>query len=201
VIVWASGNNSLILSESVAYTVLKALSVYKPGSLINVLALDEDVTSIAPFSNQPGNHPLQYSTVAGPGTNVLVLEGNGSVVRRSGTSAAAPYIAGIIALLKSNFPGLGNDQIVTALLDTASPVVIRNNPSRMQKTSVILTGVESRSLVSSGSYCYKSAADGRMKDIFVTQSMLDEGRAKYGMGIINVFRAYFSLAARVRCAT
>lgn len=191
-IIWAAGNDSLVLQHAQAYSVLKSLSIYRPLSFMLVVALDEDATSMAPLSNQPGEHVLQNYTIAAPGTNVQMLNAQGDVFKGSGTSASAPFIAGIVVLLKSNLPSCDNGLILRALLDTASPIVIRSSHSHMQKVPVVLVGIESCKLVPSKTYFYQGK-DGNEKQILVTEEMISQGRAKYGVGRINVFRAYLHL--------
>lgn len=192
-IVWAAGNDSLVLEHADAYSVLKSLSLFWPSSFVSAVALDKDATSMAPLSNQPGEHVLQKYTIAAPGTNVQMLDAQGAVIRGNGTSASAPFIAGIIALLKSNLPNCSNLVILKALLDTASPLVIRPSQARMQMVPVVLVGVESCKLVPSKTYFYQGK-DGKDKPILVTEDMIAQGRAKYGVGRVNAFRAYLHLA-------
>jgi subtilisin family serine protease len=61
--------------------------------------------------------------LAAPGTS-LALNRSGSVVSFSGTSAAAPLVAGTIGLLLSTAPGLTPAQIRSALMSTADPASV-----------------------------------------------------------------------------
>lgn len=52
-----------------------------------------------------------------PGSNVSSLGANGSLAYFSGTSAAAPFVTGTIALLWSEFPALSSGQMKSAVIN------------------------------------------------------------------------------------
>ncbi|HVO63798.1 MAG TPA: S8 family serine peptidase [Terriglobales bacterium] len=53
--------------------------------------------------------------LAAPGENIVSLSGDGKTQSTSGTSAAAPFVTGTIALLQSEFTAAGAAQIMLAL--------------------------------------------------------------------------------------
>ncbi|MEL6529921.1 MAG: S8 family serine peptidase [Pseudomonadota bacterium] len=73
---------------------------------------------ISDFSNRPGNtclltngvcqsgNELMNRFIVAPGELILVSDGQGGVVRRSGTSFAAPLVSGAISLLHDRWPWL-----------------------------------------------------------------------------------------------
>ncbi|MBA4800646.1 MAG: S8 family serine peptidase [Euryhalocaulis sp.] len=73
---------------------------------------------ISSFSNTPGEaclldngicheeNKLKYRFLVAPGEMILVADGEGGLVRRSGTSFAAPLVTGAIALLHDRWPWL-----------------------------------------------------------------------------------------------
>jgi hypothetical protein len=88
------------------------------GSLIAAGALDQTGTDIATFSNRAGTAAAGY--LLAPGDHVVGdCDATGSCFALSGTSFAAPHIAGALALLLSGFPTLTGAQAVDILLRTA----------------------------------------------------------------------------------
>jgi len=75
--------------------------------------------AIAPFSNRAGVDSRMQHVVA-PGVNVFSTLPNGQYGNLSGTSMAAPYVAGAAALLLSANPNLTADQMRRFLTDTAA---------------------------------------------------------------------------------
>jgi subtilisin family serine protease len=105
-----------------------------------------------------------------------------------GTSFSAPFIAGTAALLRSQFRGVPIEMITKSLLCMASPVVMNPNPSRGRETPVVIRSARAVELKPSDAeipaYIYYSPKGKR--EISVTQTMIDRGRQKYGVGIINI---------------
>lgn len=186
-IVWAAGNESMVQSGANAYSLMKALAEYKPGCFINVLALSSDGTTLSGFTNQPGDHPIQNCSLAAPGQDVPIIDLDGTYRKGEGTSYAAPYITGAVALLKSNFPEVPVGFIAKSLLFCASPVVMRSTQSRHGETPVVIRSCRSGEL-KPGLHMYYNP-DGKEKSIEVTQQMINRGKAKYGTGIINIAAA------------
>jgi Subtilase family len=86
-----------------------------PGSdphVIAVTAIDNN-DAVPAFANR-GPH----IGLAAPGVDLLLLAPNGSLYVASGTSFAAPYVTGIIALMIQQRPELGAEAIRKALLAT-----------------------------------------------------------------------------------
>jgi subtilisin family serine protease len=67
--------------------------------------------------------------IAAPGVNVVSTEDKG-VGGGSGTSFAAPYVAGVVALLKTQFPTMSTDKIVKSVLcgDDVSQLAGKTQP-------------------------------------------------------------------------
>ncbi len=72
---------------------------------------------IASFSNRAGTAASQY--VLAPGQSIRAFDHTGSEFLVSGTSIAAPTVAGAVALMAQAFPNLTPAQIVDLLLRTA----------------------------------------------------------------------------------
>jgi hypothetical protein len=188
-IVWSAGNESMIQGASHAYTLMKALNDFKPYSFINALALNQDGTTLSDFTNQPGKHSIQAFSLAAPGKQVPAFRLDGTVGKVDGTSFSAPYISGAAALLRSNYPDVPMVNITKALLHMAAPVVMRPNPSRRGETPVVIrstrAGIIKPSDTETPTYIYYNPEE-KPKEIAVTQAMIDRGKEKYGVGIINI---------------
>ncbi|MCH8112817.1 MAG: S8 family serine peptidase, partial [Proteobacteria bacterium] len=74
--------------------------------------------TIAGFSNRAGNTATAY--LVAPGVDVVSTNLGGGTAAVSGTSFAAPHIAGAIAVLLQRFPGLTAAQVVDLLFTTAT---------------------------------------------------------------------------------
>jgi hypothetical protein len=124
-----------------------AYSDFGPGSItspassaraISVAAEDEDGPTIADFSSG-GPTPLSLRMkpdVTAPGVSVL-----SSVPRRegfwalfSGTSMAAPHVAGAAALLRQRHRGWTVEQLKSALVQTGNPVYLGAPPQEARAT-------------------------------------------------------------------
>ena len=97
------------------------------GAVIIVGSVGEN-GEISPFSNRAGSSAQAFLTARGErlccvyenGTlQVTERDGSRFVTLFSGTSFAAPQVAGAVALLAQAFPNLTGQQIVDILLDTA----------------------------------------------------------------------------------
>ena len=84
--------------------------------VFSVAATSED-DSKASFSTYGG-----WVDIAAPGVNILSTNNSGSYESHSGTSPAAPIVAGVAALIKSKFPSYTNAQIEKRLCDTADKI-------------------------------------------------------------------------------
>lgn len=78
---------------------------------------------VTTFSNPAGSIPTNF--VVAPGHEVLstipIKPGNVGYDFKQGTSQAAPYVAGVIALMLQANPNLTPDQILAILTETAKP--------------------------------------------------------------------------------
>jgi serine protease len=68
--------------------------------------------------------------ICAPGDAVMTFTVGGRVISQSGTSFAAPYVAGVLALLLSASPGLAPDRAVEILEATAADLGVRGQDSR-----------------------------------------------------------------------
>jgi hypothetical protein len=89
------------------------------SSVIVAGATDQN-GQLASFSNQAGSSASNF--LVAPGTNLTADCDNGTCAVVSGTSFAAPQVAGAIALLLQAFPNLTAQQAVAILLKSADKI-------------------------------------------------------------------------------
>jgi type VII secretion-associated serine protease mycosin len=87
-----------------------------PASMPHVLAVGavDQYDAPAPFSERGG-----YVDVAAPGVDVTSTWPGGGDCEASGTSFAAPYVAGVAALIRAHWPNLTADQVIADIERTA----------------------------------------------------------------------------------
>ena len=114
VYVIAAGNEALTQTADIEWSAAKGTHFLLVGSV-------DPAGAISSFSNRPGEACLLDHGVCGeggklmnrfitaPGELILVSDGMGGTVRRSGTSFAAPLVSGAIALLHDRWPWLAKD--------------------------------------------------------------------------------------------
>jgi subtilisin family serine protease len=85
---------------------------FYPAACENVIAVAaiDQISIKAAFSNYG-----EYIDLCAPGVNILATSKDGSYVYGSGTSFAAPFVTGVIALMISKYPQLTNEQIISTL--------------------------------------------------------------------------------------
>jgi subtilisin family serine protease len=80
------------------------------SSAVSVAALNRTGNLDVTYSNVS-----KYVTIAAPGTSILSTVFEGKFAEESGTSMAAPHVAGAIALLRQEFPDASVKQLVALL--------------------------------------------------------------------------------------
>jgi len=137
VLVVAAGNDGSTQTTNVPWTYASNPKLLVVGSL----AGDGTISS---FSNRPGEACL-YSTavttatastacvestklknrfIVAPGESILVSDGNGSTIRVSGTSVAAPLVTGTVALIDGRWNWLAPQYDKYGVLSTGAPDVV-----------------------------------------------------------------------------
>ncbi|MBT6852377.1 MAG: tandem-95 repeat protein, partial [Opitutae bacterium] len=92
-------------------------SNYDCPSIISVAASDSS-DKLAYFSC----YGKTTVDLAAPGVNILNLVPNGGTARLSGTSMATPHVAGAAALVLSQNPSAGHQELKKILIDTVDPI-------------------------------------------------------------------------------
>jgi subtilisin len=97
-----------------------------PGCLSNVVSVGATTKTnpeqVASFSNS-----ASFLTLLAPGVGIVSSTTGGGFAPKSGTSMAAPHVAGALALLRSARPGYPSDAYVTALVNTGTPILDTRN--------------------------------------------------------------------------
>ena len=86
---------------------------FKIGNIISVAAVNKG-GALAEFSN----YGVKNVNIAAPGQDILTTALGNDYEQRSGTSMAAPVVAGVAALALSTHPGLSVDQLRSLLLES-----------------------------------------------------------------------------------
>jgi len=108
ILVAAAGNNQLNNDQYPLYP-----ASLNSDHIVAVAASTED-DQLAPFSNYGPN----TVDLAAPGVNIYSTLPNGSYGTSSGTSMAAPFVSGAVALLLSLDPNMPAAEVVAQLLNT-----------------------------------------------------------------------------------
>jgi hypothetical protein len=141
---WGGDEDSAVLKEAIDYAhsqgVLTVAAAGNSGSpwppypcpyenVIAVAATDSDDKK-AGFSNYGG-----WVDIAAPGVDILSLRASDGwlgyhhddyTTIMSGTSMACPHVAGVAALVISNYPGASAQEVTARLLETADDISSRN---------------------------------------------------------------------------
>jgi subtilisin family serine protease len=113
VFVAAAGNNNRNTDVTATYP-----ASFPFDNILSVAALNLD-GSRASFSN----YGPTTVDLGAPGVNVLTLTAGGGVSAWSGTSFAAPHVAGVAALVRALHPGFTYLQTVNQIRNTIDPIV------------------------------------------------------------------------------
>jgi subtilisin family serine protease len=89
---------------------------YDLPNVVSVAAIDNK-DKLASFSNYGATHVH----VAAPGVNIYSTYKGSSYKSLSGTSMAAPHVAGIAALMLSKYPQWSAEEVKTRLIKTSTP--------------------------------------------------------------------------------
>ena len=119
-IVHGSGNDGKDITEDIFYPNAIFINGEKATNFINVGASGDVSTGnlAAPFSN----YSHQSVDIFAPGVYIYSTATNNSYQDADGTSLASPVVTGVAALLKSYFPDLTPEQIISIITTSGKPI-------------------------------------------------------------------------------
>lgn len=126
-------------------------SIYTPGvtrDAITVAATDNDDATVWFSAKGPTNDYSVKPDIAAPGFQIYSAWMNGSYTRESGTSMAAPHVAGAIALIKEVHPDWTPAEIKSAIMGTANNSVPEDILHKGAGRIDVLKALESKLLAS-----------------------------------------------------
>lgn len=119
IFVAAAGNSSQNTDSTPSYP-----ASYNLDNILSVAATD-NLDGLASFSN----YGMTTVDLGAPGVNIASTYMGGGYAWLSGTSMAAPHVAGVVALVYQQNPGFTYTQVINRILSTPRPV-----PSLLNKT-------------------------------------------------------------------
>ena len=125
------------------------------GNAVNYPAASPGAISVAATDTNRVSASFSYSgstnTVSAPGVSVLSTQNNGGYGYASGTSMAAPYVAGVVARYLGAYPGRSPAQVRSALVSTAvdleAPGFDGNTGHGMVDAAALLAGTAKSDLI------------------------------------------------------
>jgi subtilisin family serine protease len=119
-LVHGSGNDGKDITNDVFYPNPLFINGEKATNYITVGASGDESTGglAAPFSN----YSHDYVDIFAPGMNIYSTAAGNGYEHADGTSLACPVVTGVAALLKSYFPELTPQQIITIITTSGKPI-------------------------------------------------------------------------------
>jgi subtilisin family serine protease len=90
------------------------------AAALTVGAVHQD-ERLAKFSNRGHLNGVIKPDITAPGVDIVAAKAGGGHIAQSGTSMAAPHVAGAAAILAAQHPGWGADRLKAALMGSAKP--------------------------------------------------------------------------------
>lgn len=118
VVVFAAGNNTVPISENYGSDALIVAATGPDGTIASYSTRGDGVSLAAPG----GDEGAAGLNGCGPDTCIMSTLPDNSYGLLEGTSMAAPHVSGVAALLLSEIPGRGRDDVLTSMRSTARPL-------------------------------------------------------------------------------
>jgi subtilisin family serine protease len=167
-IVFAAGNETLSEVDyygGLPYRITELADEWLVVGAVNTSGVE------ASFNNRCG--VAKAFCVVAPGVSIYASQTNGSYTTMSGTSMAAPHVAGVAAALMEKFPSLTTAQIATRILSTAS---YANLTGRGGETAANSTAAEMEAIFGQGLVNSTAAAAVIGNYIYANGSNLNNGQ-------------------------
>ena len=116
----AKENDVLLVAASGNQGSSEVNSIFKHPWVIPVAAMDEQ-GAIVPSSNG-GDWVAEHGLLA-PGKAVVSTKAGGGYQQMTGSSVAAPFVTGVLALMKSQYPQATAEQLRSAILQQGEPMM------------------------------------------------------------------------------
>ncbi len=108
----------------------------QPGSGTNIIGAPATIPGVLTVGgvDQTGTASIEASTqgitigISAPSEGLLGVSADGEVVSWSGTSGAAPIVAGVAALIRSAHPDISANDVINRIIKTAMPVADAQKP-------------------------------------------------------------------------
>ena len=139
----ASGNNSF--TNSMGF----------PGCLSTVVSVG-NTTKFSPMQVTASSNEASFLSLLAPGTNIYAASFFGFYTEKTGTSMAAPHVAGAWAILKQAVPSASVTSVLAALRATGTPVV----DTRTGRTFPFINVNAARVALASGAFSTPGAPTG-----------------------------------------
>jgi subtilisin family serine protease len=119
-LVHGSGNDGKDISQDVFYPNPVFINGEKATNYITVGASGDESTGglAAPFSN----YSHDFVDIFAPGMNIYATASGNGYESADGTSLACPVVTGVAALLRSYFPNLTPQQVITIMTTSGKPI-------------------------------------------------------------------------------
>ncbi len=140
-LIHGSGNDGKDITKDMFYPSPVFLNGERATNFLNVGASGDVSTGgyAAPFSNFSD----QYVDIFAPGMNIYTAATNNRYKSADGTSLASPVAAGIAALLKSYFPDLTPQELISIITTSGSPLTKEVNQPGDEEKKVKFSGLSS----------------------------------------------------------
>jgi subtilisin family serine protease len=119
-LVHGSGNDGTDITQNIFYPNPVFTDGERANNFITVGASGDESTGnvAAPFSN----YSSKWVDIFAPGVYIYSTASNNGYEDADGTSLSCPVVSGVAALLKSYFPGLTPEQIISVITTSGKPI-------------------------------------------------------------------------------
>ncbi len=121
-VIWPMGDQACMLDESALWRSQFSVQARYSDKSLYVVNLSRGGVHPYPTTNFPGEE-FAENTVCAIGQQVMTTVPDHQFDHLTGTVVAAPFVTGLVLLLRARFPNLTYDQIREVILETCDPIV------------------------------------------------------------------------------